>query len=226
MHISEVLNRLRQISNPDNLSGMSKFGIDVKTALGIRIPQLRSLAKELKYNHKLALDLWETQIHESRILASLIENPKEVELNQMNSWTEDFNSWDLCDQCCNNLYRKTSHKYEVIIPWCTSKMEFVKRAGFVMIAVLAVHDKKAEDQVFIEYIDLIENNAADDRNFVKKGVNWALRQIGKRNAYLNGLAIESAKSILDQNSQSANWIAIDALQELQSEKIQLKLKAT
>ena len=163
-------------------------------------------------------------IHEARILASMIVDPKMVTSEQMERWVRDFDSWDVCDQCCNNLFKKTGVAYGKAVEWSASDAEFVKRAGFVMMACLAVGDKKADDAQFVPFLRIIVRESGDSRNFVKKAVNWALRQIGKRNAGLNRKALEAAEAIRKMDSKSARWIASDAIRELESEAVQKRLR--
>ena len=185
---------------------------------------MRKIAKEAGKNHELAQQLWSSGIHEAKILASMVDDPMLVTEAQMETWVGDFDSWDVCDQCCNNLLRKTRFAYQKAAEWSSKDKEFVKRAGFVLMASLAVHDKKAQDRQFEEFLQIINREASDSRNFVKKAVNWALRQIGKRNLHLNRRAIEIAQGIGGMDSRSAKWIASDAIRELTSEAVQEKLK--
>jgi 3-methyladenine DNA glycosylase AlkD len=214
MNIDEVIAILKQKSNPAYLAGMKRFGIDNTKALGIPIPELRKLSKVIKKDHTLALQLWETNLHEARILASLVDDPILVTSKQFDNWVKDFTSWDVCDQVCGNLFDRTPFAMEKALLFSTAKEEFVKRAGFVLMAEFAVHDKTAKDAVFIDLLQVIEREAWDGRNFVKKATNWALRQIGKRNHTLNIAAIETAQRILQQNSKPAKWVATNALTEL------------
>ena len=218
MTSSQIIDQLKQLSNASYLNGMQRFGIDSSKALGVKLPDLRKLAKRIKKNHQLALELWATGIHEARILASLVDDPKLVTPQQMDIWANDFSSWDVCDQVCGNLFDRTPYAIDKALEYSRSEKEFVKRTGFVLMAEFAVHDKKADDLEFIRFFPVIEREAWDDRNFVKKAVNWALRQIGKRNPALNYLAVEIAKQIALQNSRSAKWIAQNALSELQKWK--------
>jgi 3-methyladenine DNA glycosylase AlkD len=211
------------MANPESVKGMARFGIRSENAYGISIPDLRQLAKQIGTNHDLALGLWSSGIHEARILAGMMDDPAAVTEDQLERWVADFDSWDLCDQCCSNLFDKTPYAYRKAIEWSKRKQEYVKRAGFVLMAVLAVHDKKAGDRQFLRFLPVIKREATDARNFVKKAVNWALRQIGKRNRTLNQAAIEVGKEIRSIDSKSAGWIANDALRELTSEKIQKRL---
>jgi 3-methyladenine DNA glycosylase AlkD len=214
MTADQIIELLKEKSNPANLAGMKRFGIDTTKALGIPIPELRKLAKMIKTDHTLAMALWETNFHEARILASMIGDPALVTESQFDACVNDFNSWDLCDQVCGNLLDRTTFAIEKATAYAARHEEFVKRAGFVLMAEYAVHNKKAEDAIFINFLQLIEREAFDDRNFVKKAVNWALRQIGKRNACLRAHAIESARRIAEKECKAARWIASDALNEL------------
>lgn len=214
MEYKEVISYLKSKTSRENREGMARFGIATDNALGIPVPILRKLAKEIGKNHQLALELWESNIHEARLLATMIDNPKEVTAKQMESWVKDFNSWDICDQCCGNLFDKTPFTVEKIYLWSKHKEEFTKRAGFALMAYLAVHDKKMTNKEFLAFFPIIKREATDERNFVKKAVNWALRQIGKRNSNLQKRAIELAEEIKTINSPTAAWIAGNALSEL------------
>jgi len=214
MSVTEIIQALKEKSNPANLEGMRRFGIDSSNALGVPMPEVRKLARSIKKDHALALELWKTGIRETQILASLIDDPKLVTPQQMDVWVKDFNSWDLCDQVCGNLFDRTVFAMEKALLYSSHTAEFIKRAGFVLMAEFAVHDKKADNEAFIALLPVIEREAWDDRNFVKKAVNWALRQIGKRYPELRIAAIACANRILQQNTKSARWIATDALKEL------------
>ena len=224
-NFDEVLKNLKLLSDPKNLEGMSKFGIDVKSALGVPLPKLRKLAKDIGANHKLALQLWDSNIHEAQILASMIDDPNQVTEKQMEKWVKDFYSWDQCDQVCSNLFDKTCLAYDKAKEWSKRNEEFEKRAGFVLMATLAVHDKRAGDRNFIQFLPLIKKESIDDRNYVKKAVNWALRQIGKRNLLLNERAIDIAEKIQKIDSKSAKWIASDAIRELKNKELIKRLYA-
>jgi 3-methyladenine DNA glycosylase AlkD len=219
----EVVERLRAIRNEDNIAGMARYGIKTDSALGASMPALRKMARELSRDHELALDLWTTGIHEARILACLVDDPVRVTKKQMETWVKDFDSWDVCDQVCMNLFDKTPFAYEKALEWSSRRAEFVKRAGFAMMAALAVHDKQAADEAFRPFLAVIVRQSTDDRNFVRKAVNWALRSIGKRNLGLNKKAVATAKSIQKVDSRTARWIAADAIRELTSDRIQKKL---
>jgi 3-methyladenine DNA glycosylase AlkD len=203
---------------------MARYGINPATAYGVSVPNLRKIASKNKRNHALADELWQSGIHEARILASMIDDPRQVTEDQMERWVADFNSWDVCDQCCNNLFRKLDWAHEKAVEWTLREEEFVKRAGFVLMACLAVHDKKTSDEAFVSYLQIIKRESTDNRNFVKKAVNWALRQIGKRSLHLNAVALSSAREIQEQDSRPAKWIAADAIRELTSEVVRKRLK--
>lgn len=224
MTVPEILKRLESLANAENIAGMARFGIEPKKVFGISMPEIKRIAREIGKNHARAQELWASGYHEARLLACFIDNPKEVTAAQMDAWTADFDSWALCDGVCGHLFDRTKFAYEKAFEWAEREEEFVKRAGFVLIACLAVHDKKADDVVFIEFLNVIEQKSDDERNFVKKAVNWALRHIGKRNAALNRVAIETAQRIKQQNTKSARWIAADALRELLSEKVQNRIR--
>jgi 3-methyladenine DNA glycosylase AlkD len=219
----EVLERLRSLGDPRNVEGMARYGIRTKKAFGVSAPQLRRLAKELRKDHDLADRLWRTGVHDARILAALIDDPALVTERQMDRWAQDFDTWAVCDSACGCLFDKTPYAWDKAVEWIELEEEYVKRAGFVLMAALAVHDKKAPNERFEAFLSLIESHATDERNFVKKAVNWALRQIGKRNRYLNALAIQSGEQIRQLDSKAARWIAADALRELTGEKVQARL---
>lgn len=221
----DVLSSLRSLADPEVLAGLSRFGINSARAVGVTIPKLRSLARTLGHNHELAQQLWTSGIHEARVLASMVDDPLLVTGGQMDAWVRDFDSWDLCDQCCGNLFGATGFAYQKAMEWSGSADEWVKRAGFVLMAERAVRDKLAPDDLFLPCLERIRSAATDDRNFVKKAVNWALRQIGKRNGNLNALAIQTARELQVTPSRAARWIASDALRELTSASVQARLRA-
>lgn len=224
MKYDDILEQLKSMSNPQAVNAMARFGIQTQNAYGISIPQVRHMAAKIGTNQQLAQKLWESNIHEARILAGLIADPRKFNEKLLERWVMGFNSWDLCDQCCNNLFRKTKLAWSKAKEWPHRSEPFVKRAGFVLMAALAVHDKDAENRHFKPFLSLIQHEADDDRNFVKKAVNWALRQIGKCNPELNRHAIQTAQKMLSHPSASARWIARDALRELQSAKVQKRLQ--
>jgi 3-methyladenine DNA glycosylase AlkD len=222
--VENVLRRLKERANPDNLEGMVRFGITIDHRLGVSVPEMRKMAKEFAGDHRLALELWKTGIDEARILSSMIDDPEQITQKQGEKWVKDFNSWDVCDQVCMNLFRKTPWAYLKIIEWAGREEEFIKRAAFSLMACLACHDKKTPDENFIKLFSLLRRGATDERNFVRKAVNWALRNIGKRNPRLNRAAIQLAEEIGWINSKTARWIASDAIRELKSNAVQQRLK--
>ena len=223
MQYSDIIQKLKSLSDPEAVKGMGRFGINPENTYGVSIPNLRKIAKEAGENHNLAQQLWASNIHEARILASMIDEPKMVIEEQMEVWVKDFDSWDVCDQVCMNLFEKVPIAWKKIIDWSEREEEFVKRAAFALIACLAWHNKKAEDKKFIELFPVIIQGATDERNLVKKAVNWALRNIGKRNLNLNKAVINTAKEIQRIDSKAARWIASDALRELTGEAVQKRL---
>jgi 3-methyladenine DNA glycosylase AlkD len=225
MVYEQIIKRLESMANPVNVAGMARFGINPHNTLGISMTYLRQIAKEVGKDHGLAQQLWRSEIHEARILATLVDTPLLVTEAQMEEWVKDFDSWDVCDACCMNLFRKTDYTYAKALEWSEREGEFIKRAGFAMMATLAVHDKKADDGVFQALLPIVEREAWDERNFVRKAVNWALRQIGKRNRHCNSLAVEAAERIEKTGSKSGRWIARDALRELKDGKVLGRLKA-
>jgi 3-methyladenine DNA glycosylase AlkD len=225
MPYGEVLNALRNLGDPRNVEGMARFGIRPAVALGVPKPALRRLARQIGQDHELAHQLWTSGVHEARVLASMVDDPVKVTGVQMESWANDFDNWDICDQCCLNLFWKTAYAYRKAGEWSANDREFVKRAGFVLMASLAIHDKKTSDSKFERFLSSIKREAADDRNFVRKAVNWALRQIGKRNARLRRKAIEVALELQQAESKSARWIGSDALRELSDEAVRLRVNS-
>lgn len=223
MTVAEILQRLQAMADPEAVVGMQRFGIVSAKAYGISMPRLQAVAKDIGKNHALALELWATGVYDARIVACLIDNPKQVSEAQMETWALDFDNWAVVDGCCMHLFSRTPFAYDKAVVWSARSEEFIKRAGFVLMASLAVHDKKAKDEVIAAFLPILEREAWDQRNFVKKAVNWALRQIGKRNLSLNAVAIHSAERIQQQDSKAARWIAADALRELRSEAVQKRL---
>lgn len=224
--VEGIIARLCSMANPAGLANIAHFGINTANSLGgITAPRLQKLAKEIGRDHDLAGELWASGIHEARLLACLVDEPKRVSEEQMERWVRDFDSWDICDCCCGYLFDKTPFSYRKALEWSEREEEYVKRAGFALMAYLAVHDKKAADERFIEFLPAIKREATDSRNFVKKAVNWALRQIGKRNKSLNEAAIEAAQEIREIDSKSAKWVASDALRELTGEAVRKRLQA-
>jgi 3-methyladenine DNA glycosylase AlkD len=226
--INQILTELRAHVDhrnlASNLEGMARFGIDTTNALGLTTPQIRAIARRIGRNQPLAEQLWLTGIREARVLASLIGDPKTITRATMDRWARDFNSWDICDACCCNLFDRSPYAWLKIRKWATSNREYVRRAAFATIAAIAVHDKTAADQVFLEALTLIEDYAFDGRNFVRKAVNWALRNIGKRNPRLMTAATSCAERVRAQGSKSARWIAADALREFRLKREALAVR--
>ena len=218
------MNELKRHANSGRAAGMARFGIDPRNAWGIPIPVLRRLAAKTGKNNALSLALWDTGIHEARILASLVGEPTEITSRQMDRWARQFDAWDICDQCCSNLFDKTPRAYSKASAWSRQREEFVKRAGFALMAVLAVHDKTAPDDRFIPFLDRVEKESSDPRNFVKKAVNWALRQIGKRNRHLHEKAKGVARRLINKPDAGSRWIGRDAWRELTSTPVLRRLR--
>ena len=222
--VDEVMEQLKSKAKIDQLQGMPRFAIVGDQRLGVSVPDMRKIAKDIGKDHQLALDLWETGVPEGMIVAGMIAEPEKLTEQQMENWVVDINSWDICDQVCMNLFEKTPLAEKKIYEWSLREEEFVKRASYALIACLAWHDKEANNEAFTQYFPVIVDGATDERNFVKKAVNWALRNIGKRNQALNKEAIEVAKEIQGIDSKSARWIASNAIRELENEKVQERLR--
>ena len=224
MDAKQAVDRLRSMGDPKAVEGMDRFGIQSSNSFGVSVPKIRTLAREVGRDHQLALKLWETGLHDARLLASMVDDPEQVTVDQMDRWVRDFDSWNVVDGSCGNLFDKTPFAVAKAREWCKRREEFVKRAGFVLMAELAVHDKRAKDKLFIDFLPLIIAGASDERNFVKKAVNWALRQIGKRNLKLNRAAVSTAIKIQRMDSGTAKWVASDALRELKSPQVLKRLR--
>ena len=224
LEVKLVVDRLRSMGDPKAVEGMTRFGIQSSNSFGVSVPKLRTLAREIGRDHPLAQQLWETGLHDARLLATMVDDPHQVTLEQMDKWVRDFDSWDVVDGSCGNLFDKTPFAVSKAKEWCNREEEFVKRAGFVLMAELAVHDKQAKDRVFLDFLPLIIGGASDKRNFVKKAVNWSLRQIGKRNLKLNKAAVSTALKIQKIESGAAKWVASDALRELKSPQLSKRLR--
>jgi 3-methyladenine DNA glycosylase AlkD len=221
--LEQALKKLRAKARPDQLEGTARFAIVGEGRLGLSVPDMRKLAKELGKDHRLALQLWKTGIPDARIVAAMVAEPAEATEALMEEWVKGFNSWDVCDQVCHSLFEKTPLARKKIHDWSKREEEFVKRSAYALIACLAWHDKEMKDEQFIKLLEVIRKGATDERNFVKKAVNWALRNIGKRNLRLNKAAIAMAKEIQLIDSRAARWIAADALRELQSGAVRKRL---
>lgn len=224
MNIKDIYIKFELTGDKKSADHMQKFGIIANNAYGVKIPVLRQMAKDIGTNHQLAINLWEENCHEAKILATMVADPKQADGILMDKWVKDFYSWDICDQCIQNLFEKTNDAKLKAIEWANREPEFEKRAGYVMMARLALGNKKMIDKEFLSFFSYIIKGSTDERNFVKKAVNWAIRQIGKRSKYLNVKAIELAEKIKTINSKSARWIASDALRELTNQKVIGRIK--
>lgn len=211
--VDTLIRDLRSISNPETLESQRRFGITVENSLGVSLYDIRRICKGIQ-DHALALELWKTGIHEARIMAAIVDIPSQVTRSQMDEWVADFDSWDVCDQVTTSLFDQTPYAFAAIFDWAKREEEFVRRAAFAMIAGLSVHEKSFKDADFECFFPLIIQYSNDPRNFVKKAVNWALRNIGKRNEALCRRAIEVARQLQDSGDRTARWIASDALREL------------
>lgn len=221
---SSIIKELKSLRDPRCIEGMARYGLNSPTTLGLTMPQLRRIARESGRDHELAQRLWESGIYDARILAFMVDDYKLVTEEQMERWVNDFDNWGIVDGVCGHLFSRTPYAYKKAVEWSRSKEEFVKRAGFSMMAALTVHDKKAADREFLKFLPIIAREATDERNYVKKAVNWALRQIGKHNRALNNAAIGTAKRIQRLDSKAAKWIASDALRELTGDAVQERLR--
>lgn len=220
----DVVRTLERMGDRSRLEGMARFGIDTSSAVGVTVTELRGVARDLGRDHELAAALWASGVHEARLLASLVDEPALVSEAQMETWVADFDSWDVCDGVCGNLFDRTPFALDKAVEWSTREPEFEKRAGFVLMASAAVHRRDLPDAAFASLLPVIRAQATDDRNYVKKAVSWALRQIGKRSAGLNSKAIRTAEQIERIDASAARWIARDALRELRSDAVQARLR--
>jgi 3-methyladenine DNA glycosylase AlkD len=222
--LKKILSKFESLRNEKNIAGMARFGIRSDHAFGIKHPVLKQIAKEIGKDHELALELWDSGYHEARLIAPLIDDPKLVSEAQADSWVKDLNSWDLCDDLAGNLLIKTPFAHKKAIQWAKGKEEFVRRAGFAMMAWIAVKDKKAVKETFAPFYPLMVLYSNDERNYVKKAISWALRSVGKRNLALNKEAVKVAKQMAKVDSKSSRWIAQDVIKELTSDTMQARLK--
>jgi len=220
----EVVRTLERMGDPARVEGMKRYGIDTSRAVGVSVTELRRIARGLGHDHELAAALWVSGVHEARILASFVDEPARVSEAQMDAWVADLDSWDVCDAVCGNLFDRTPFALDKAVEWSTREPEFEKRAGFALMAWAAVHRKDLPDAAFAPLLPLIRERSIDDRNYVKKAVSWALRQIGKRSAGLNTKAIRTSVQIQRMDARSSKWIARDALRELRSDAVQARLR--
>ncbi len=224
MKIGEILAELERLGNPANVAGMRRYKVCGDKAFGVVMPELRAMAKRVKRDQALAEALWNTGYHEARILASLVGDPAAITEQTMDRWAAGIDSWAVCDALCGNLFHKTPLAWRKAVEWSRRKEEFVRRAGYVLITQLAVHDKKASDKSLLKFLPHLKRGATDERNFVRKAVNWALRQIGKRSPALHEAAIRTAEEIRALDSKAARWIAADALRELRSDAVSKRMQ--
>lgn len=222
--IDEVLSKLLSLADSEKVKKAQYFGVKGDKILGISTPELRAIAKKIKQNHKLALELWETQYHEARMLSTMIADPKQITKDEIDSWTKDFNSWDIVDGACYNVYRYSPFAEEIIFKYVSSEEEYIRRTSFSLIAGLAIGKKKKKDEDFLKFFPLIEEYAYDERNFVWKAVNWALRQIGKRSLYLHPKALELARKLSLSDNPTHRKIGKDAFRELSNPKTIARIK--
>ncbi|MBP6927764.1 MAG: DNA alkylation repair protein [Caldisericales bacterium] len=220
--VEEAIKILSSAGKKENREGMAKFGINTEKAFGVSVVRIREIAKMVGKGHEKAQKLWETGFHEARIMACLIDNPKMVTREQAENWALEFNSWDLCDQCCMNLLDRLPFSYELAAEWAKREEEYIKRAGFAIMASLALHDKKAPDEKFLQFLDLIDKQSTDPRNFVKKAINWALRQIGKRRPGIMDKVEILAKKLAESDDKNARWVGKDALRGFEKKNLSVK----
>ncbi len=221
--VEEVIKKLKAKARPDHVEGMARYGMTAEQRLGVSVPDMRKIAREAGKDHKLALGLWATGIPEARIVAAMVDRPEELTEEQMEEWVAGINSWDVCDQVCMNLFKKSPLAWKKVVDWSEREEEFVRRAAYALIACLAWHDKGAADAEFIRLFPVIKRGATDERNYVKKAVSWALRNIGKRGSDLNRAVLAVAEEIGRMDSKAARWIAADVIKELKSEAVQRRL---
>jgi 3-methyladenine DNA glycosylase AlkD len=219
-----LLREFEAMGNPANVAGMARYGIRSARVLGLTVAVIRARAKAIGRDHELAAALWDTGVMEVRLLEALVDDPALVTEAQMESWVRDFDSWALCDGACCVLFDRTPFAVAKARAWIRRREEYVRRAGFVLMAGLATHDASAPDRIFLSFLPLIEKGASDGRNFVKKAVNWALRGIGKRNLALNAAAVEVCLRLVAREEACARWIGRDALAELTGEKTLARIR--
>jgi 3-methyladenine DNA glycosylase AlkD len=223
--VQAVLAWLKRTGTKSTRDGMARYAIPSDKAFGVPVGALRKYAKSLGPSHALAAALWDTGWYEARMLAAFVDEPESVTPAQMDRWCRDFDSWAICDTVCFHLFDRTPHAWRKVEQWCDRRDEFVKRAAFALLASLTVHDKRAGEEQFTQGLVLIERAATDERNFVKKSVNWALRCIGKRSSALNTAAVTVARRLADSPEAAARWVGKDALRELTSAAVVRRLEA-
>jgi 3-methyladenine DNA glycosylase AlkD len=217
--VQSALNWLKSHSTKSTLNGMARYAIPSDKAFGVAYKDMKVLGKRLGRDHELAAALWDTGVYEARMVASFVADPSQVTPAQMDRWCKDFDNWAICDTMCFNLFDRTAHAWAKVAQWSGSKDEFVKRTAFALLWSLSVHDKRAGNEPFVQGLLLIERAAADERNFVKKAVNMALRAVGKRNRALNAAAVSTARRLAGSTNAAARWVGKDALRELRSPSV-------
>ena len=223
--VREVLAFLERRGSKKNRDGMARYAITAPKVFGVSVADLHRLAKRLGRDHDLALALWETGWYEARMLAAFVDEPARVTSSQMDRWAKDFDNWAICDTHCFHLFDRTPHAWKKVRQWSRRREEFVKRAAFALLAGIALHDKKAPDDPFLEALPLAERAAADERNFVKKGVSWALRTVGRRNQTLNTATVALARRLVASADTAPGWVGRDVFKELTSPAVQKRLVA-
>jgi len=212
--VQEALSLLEKAATQKDFDNLARFGIAAPKAFGVSMANIQKIAKRLGRSHELAAELWDTGWYEARMLTAFVDEPERVTSAQMDRWCRDFDNWGIVDTLCFKLFDRTPHAWAKIAQWHDKRAEFVKRASFALLASLALHDKNAGDEPFVESLSFIERAATDDRNFVKKGVSWALRSVGRRNAKLKAAAVKLSRRLIESEEPSARWIGKDALREL------------
>ncbi len=223
--VQPALKWLKSHSTKATLDGMARYGIPSDNAFGVAMKDIKALGKKLGRHHELAAALWETGVYEARMVCSFVDDPALITPAQMDRWCRDFDNWAICDTICFNLFDRTPHAWAKVTQWSSKRNEFEKRTAFALLWSLSVHDKRADDEQFVQGLVLIERAADDERNFVKKAVNMALRAIGKRNRALNAAAVAAARRLADSQGAAARWVGRDALRELTSPAVTRRLKA-
>ncbi|HUU79512.1 MAG TPA: DNA alkylation repair protein [candidate division Zixibacteria bacterium] len=223
LFLEQIIAKFEKHANPENLVGMAKFGITPDHAYGVSLPVIRDLAKEIGKNHLLAQELWNTNIREPRILACMIADPNKVTEELLEKWVRDFDYWEICDQCIMNLFVKTKFAYTKSLEWVRRDDEYIRRSGFVLMAILSYRDKKTDDSKFLSFLPICKKYSTDQRNIVKKAISWSLRRIGARNLFLNKEVLKLTDELMMIESSSAKWIAKDVAKDISRQLVQKKL---
>ena len=224
MTVADVLDDLKALASEETRLGMTRYGIPNDQALGVTMRDMKAYARRHDRDHVLAGELWQTGVYEAQTVAAFIADPGAVSSQEMDRWAQDFDNWAICDTVCYHLFDRTPHAWDKVRTWAPNKREFVRRAAYALIWALSIHDKKASDEPFVMALETIENTPADDRPLVKKSVDMALRAVGKRNRTLNSKAISTAQVLAASDARSTSWIGRHALKELESDKVQSRLR--